>query len=652
MLEALSFLSKEHLSEVKKTQDFKKLGYFNAGCYTIDITPTVGIPMMGYSVLSKGPGKGYRIKLRAHAFYLEDEKGHNFIMIATDLVSSSIILHHKVANRIVNKTGVTLDRLMITGTHTHSGPGNFFGSGYYNFGGSNIPGFDEQLLDFLVDKLSTAAIQAFRLRKKAKIAFGQQEVYGYTRNRAIRPYAKNFNVDPSTLDKNKAIDPKLTLIRIDVEDDQGNFKPAGAFHNFAIHGTAVSFENDLYTADTHGVVERVMQGKVRNHYGLNYDIVYGLSQGTAGDVSPAWEVQDYKENERIGRGLAETCFELYQKLGSKLNDKVELSSFYEEVPMYNNKETDPTIKPAKRGLMGWAELGGAEDGRSFVFNFGPIAEEKPRRYLVEWYDHTYKRPFLGELQRLVPPILFPTFFALQILRINELLILTVPNEITIEMGRRIKEAALEQANSQGIKCDTAIISSITNQYGGYLTTPEEYSLQNYEGASTLYGENTGPYLTHRFKQMITQMAEGKPTNYPNHWDFCVSVRKTFFASPEKTVLGDRKAIKGPIIEQNHIWVEWIDVDKGRIDFDRPLVQIEKKEQDGSWVLYYEEGIPVSDEGISIEVRYKKQTGILARMGLYRATWYIEKKPNKGEYRFVILPRYKFSTLAFPSFTIE
>jgi len=83
---------------------------------------------------------------------------------------------------------------------------------------------------------------------------------------------------------------------------------------------------------------------------------------------------------------------------------------------------------------------------------------------------------------------------IQILRIGNLVILVAPGEFTTMAGRRMRNAIRASLTSSGVlEADEEIFVAIAgpaNTYGHYVTTREEYSVQRYEGASTLYGPFT------------------------------------------------------------------------------------------------------------------------------------------------------------------
>ncbi|ACO63157.1 neutral/alkaline ceramidase [Micromonas commoda] len=83
----------------------------------------------------------------------------------------------------------------------------------------------------------------------------------------------------------------------------------------------------------------------------------------------------------------------------------------------------------------------------------------------------------------------------QVLRVGTLLVACVPAEVTTAAGARlvrwIKASAAEAAGTGRTDGDwEVIVTGLANGYSGYVTTPEEYAAQRYEGASTLYGPNT------------------------------------------------------------------------------------------------------------------------------------------------------------------
>lgn len=99
------------------------------------------------------------------------------------------------------------------------------------------------------------------------------------------------------------------------------------------------------------------------------------------------------------------------------------------------------------------------------------------------------------------------------LRVGNLVMLIVPGELTTMAGRRLRyvlqstllsdpshvlcsNAVRAQLISSGVIDQSAyvVIAGPANTYGHYITTPEEYTVQRYEGASTIFGPRMFPHL--------------------------------------------------------------------------------------------------------------------------------------------------------------
>jgi neutral ceramidase len=119
---------------------------------------------------------------------------------------------------------------------------------------------------------------------------------------------------------------------------------------------------------------------------------------------------------------------------------------------------------------------------------------------------------------LPKPILFgvgkggltPKILPLQILRIGQLVIVGVPAEITTMAGRRLRATVLGELSSIGVK--HLAITAYANDYSQYITTKEEYDMQHYEGASTLFGPRTLLAYQQEFRKLAIALGNGRPVN--------------------------------------------------------------------------------------------------------------------------------------------
>ncbi|MBW2191479.1 MAG: neutral/alkaline non-lysosomal ceramidase N-terminal domain-containing protein, partial [Deltaproteobacteria bacterium] len=78
---------------------------------------------------------------------------------------------------------------------------------------------------------------------------------------------------------------------------------------------------------------------------------------------------------------------------------------------------------------------------------------------------------------------------------------------TTMSGRRMRDTVHEIL---GEEVSHVVIAGYSNDYAGYITTPEEYAVQQYEGGHTLFGPWTLPAFRQELARLATALAEGAP----------------------------------------------------------------------------------------------------------------------------------------------
>lgn len=598
--------------------------------------------MFGYSKARTHDAAGVRTRLYARALYLEDANGERLVLVQCDLGAISALLHRQVAQAIVQETGLTADRLLLAATHTHAGPGGYFGAGFYNTWGSNRAGYDPRLVTFLTQRLAWAILDAYTTRAPARLAIGHTTIFGLTRNRSLEAYDTNPSpIEPpgtlwTMLKEYRAVDPVFTMLRVDRLVGAGA-QPLGAFTNFAIHGTAVAASNDLYSGDVHAAAERTLEWAIQRHYGVTQEVIHALTNGTEGDVSPAYSTQGMLEAERLGTDLGNKAFELFRSLDGRLTTEVRLGHNYEEVSLRTPHVVDD-LPLCPHPMVGAPVLGGSEEGRSLLYDEQHGIYEGARQ-TAPVGCHTWKRQALDFLQDLVPSKDFPTALTVQALRINDLLLVTVPGEMTTDLGQRLRQVILQTAQNTGQTVTHVAVVGLANQYVSYFTTPEEYTVQHYEGGSTLYGPASGLLVVARLIRLVEQMARPETLPVvPAQWHFNPGLKVPLL--PTTPALNARREARQLELDQSATppipRFVWQDFTPGAIQFDGPLVALEVQTPQGTWAPLFVDDIPVDDRGLAVEIRYLQEVPA-SGAGLWRATWY-PSSPAPGLLRFVVAAR--------------
>jgi neutral ceramidase len=600
-----------------------------AGMAVIDITPPIGMPKFGYSAWAKD-SDGFRTRLKARAFYLRGSDGEPMALVQLDLGSGSLALHHVIAERIAARTDIPAHALTLLVTHTHTGPANFLDSDFYNVFGANRPGFDPVLFEFLATRISDAVIEAFEQRRPARFATGQVPVWGLTRNRSVEAWANNFDIPAAQINEAlafRAVNPQMTMLRIDLQHDDGNFYPAGALTAFSIHGTSIPAFTAPYHADVWAWLARDVEAAI-TATGTPFNAIHGPFQGTHADNNPAWHLGERGDiaSRRIGKALAGEAISLWQSLDTKLNDELTLQSGSR---LLNVLELNDNARfgLCERAIVGAATAGAANGDEVFPIAWLPYLQEGWPRSAFTDGCHGVKQWMLSKLQLLLPADRYPHRALLQVLRINDLVLVTAPWEVTLESGNAIREEVRAQLPDGDWLVE---ISSLANGMFGYVTTPAEYALQYYEGGHTIYGPQTLAFLRGQFAQLSRDLvADGVVRDIPNEYRFDLA-RRQFWPEPGDNH-GVRKILKTPTFVRGELplepyWQMTIEAEPpAHMVLHEALLAVENETGE----------IIASDEGTDLQILLLDDQGDRAR---YALRWFNPPLGGEQRHRLVLLGR--------------
>lgn len=100
------------------------------------------------------------------------------------------------------------------------------------------------------------------------------------------------------------------------------------------------------------------------------------------------------------------------------------------------------------------------------------------------------KPILLDVGEIDQPYAWaPNLVDIQMLRVGQFVIIISPSEATTMSGRRWRNAVAKEATGFLDKEPVVVLGGPANSYSHYCATPEEYDIQRYEGASTLFGRH-------------------------------------------------------------------------------------------------------------------------------------------------------------------
>jgi len=614
-----------------------------AGVAEVDITPAIGLPKFGYSSWAKN-ADGFRTRLKARAFYLHGPGQTPLALVQLDLGAGSLPLQYAVAERIATTTDVPARALSLLVTHTHSGPGQYLGSDFYNSFGANAAGFDPVLFGFLSDRIAEAVTRAYQNRRPARIASGQTDIWGLTRNRSVQAWARNHNLDPEQAGEDmarRAVNPRMTMLRIDLRADDGRYYPAGALTLFSIHGTAIP----AFTRPYHADVWHWLQHGLSDRFGddLPWPFVHGAFQATHADNNPAWRPDQRGDLEarRIGQALGEQAGRLFTRLQPELAPRLRTAAASRVLNVLEMAD-EQRHGLCERAVVGAATLGAANGDEVFPVSYLPFLQEGWPRTLFADGCQAEKQWALSKLQLLMSADTFPHRALIQIMRINDLVLVPLPWEITLESGNRIRGAVLDTLPAGS---DWRVeISSLANGFFGYAVTEAEYGAQYYEGGHTLYGPHTLDFLAAQSARLSEDLLRsGGVDDYPKESRFEL-LRHQYWpdGDPERTWSrswrqparfhrGGRQA--GPYWS----W-RFLGEPPGDLHLHQPLLRILRSS---------DRGTHIDDDSGDLQIRLIDDD--VDGRGLYEVRWYHPPVAQRGRFQLELQAGPNAPALISPAF---
>ncbi|WP_327150949.1 neutral/alkaline ceramidase [Nocardia sp. NBC_01329] len=493
-------------------------GEYRIGLGISDITgPAAECGMMGYSQQDQTTA-GIHLRPRARAFvFATGESRIVFAVAENAMIFQSV--HHGVLTELARRFGdlYTEHNVLLTSTHSHAVCGGAAHDYAYNL---SILGFQQQVYDAEVNGLVEAISTAHADLGPGTLTLGRSELHDASVNRSRVAFDRNPAEDRAHFPE--AVDPAVTALGISKGGRQ-----VGAITWFATHNTSMTNKNRLISADNKGYASFTHE---HTDHGVRYldgapEFVAAFAQTNAGDMSPNLNLapgsgptdNEFDNTRIIGERQYEasrTALENARPSSGPVGSVfcyIDLSDITVDARFAPGGVPRHTAPPAA-GVSLFA--GSVEDGPGLPG--GPIQEGVRHPFLESLGDpHPAVPAWLADAQApkavavpftLLPPAPWvPSVVPVQIMRIGALYLAAAGAEFTIVAGLRIRRAV---ADALGVGLDQVLTQGYANAYHEYVTTPEEYDAQQYEGASTLFGRNTLPAYQQEFTRLATALAAG------------------------------------------------------------------------------------------------------------------------------------------------
>ena len=468
-----------------------------AGLGIVPLDMPLGISMAGYG-LRVGPTSPYAEALGASTgqydrFYVKalalDDGLHRVILVRSPMCWVSDFLQTQIVQYIIEKTGIDFSKnLIITATHTHSGPARFW---------NLLPekklgflGYDEFLPEAfrrIAHSFAEAIIAAHNDLKPAKLGYAVD---------------KNFDPDDKIFSDRRGASPRekhgiLTVIRVDREDGT----PLAALMSFPMHGIIGSFNKFFLTQDAAGGLEMAFEEYAEERLGKRIEAFF--MQGPAGDVSPrAGHLghEDIQRMQLLGHTAAPPIWQLYQGITTK-ND-IPLGIVNQRVGI-------------SRKLIGYNddEFYEEKDGKKMPYRFGGL---KCVDQAFDYNKEPEKRHQDGKLGCVLvvemlndgAPIPQFTKTHLTVAKIGDLTLATFPGEATSFLGLKLRKALEERS---GGKIKDLVVLGYSQDHHFYLLDEEDWWRGGYEASMNIWGPRFGDYILKHVTELALKLTAEKPT---------------------------------------------------------------------------------------------------------------------------------------------
>ncbi len=414
---------------------------FRAGSYAVDISPRVLPAIQNGSFLEQTTN---RIDDPLHARCLVMSDADTTVGIA--IVDSCMIPRDvcDAIKRLVERDcGIPADRILIAATHTHSAPSMMD----YCLGSRK----DVAYTEFAIPRIASGIVRAYGLMEPAKAGWAVTDAPDHTHcrrwihqpnafendpfgERTVRAMMHPGYRNPAYLSPAGPVDSKLTLLSI--QSTSG--RPNTVLANYSMHyfgGT------DGFSADYFGDFARYLETKLGENNPAAQPLVGMMSQGTSGDLH--W--MDYSKPPRADYKRSQYA----QELGDIAMKALQEVKYHTEVDL-RMAETRLKLErrlPSKSRLE-WAQA--IETKRNGL---------RPRN-LQEVYAEQAIWIRDNPSAELV----------LQALRIGELGVAAIPNEVFAITGLKLKAQSPIQP---------LMNLELANGAEGYIPPPEQHYLGGY-----------------------------------------------------------------------------------------------------------------------------------------------------------------------------
>ena len=455
---------------------FAKTPELRAGAAAVDITPTQ-FPMNMPGGFSANMAEKAHDPFHSRALVLDDGETTMAMVVVDNLGAGPEVLNEAKALAAA-MTGMSPDNMLISSTHTHSGPS-------LNTRSESAAAYYKQFVEGVAGSIA----QAHAALKPASVGAAAHPLADEVFNRRwylkpgkmpLNPFGRldtvkmNPGTSPDVLDRPAGpTDPDITILS--VQDLKR--KQIALFANYSLHYVGGAPKGQM-SADYFGEFARLMPSRVRgdDHF------VAMMSNGTSGDINniafgatrPPRE--PFEQIRVVAQKAADTAWFAHRKIEKHQAD-VRLGMRQREITLKYRRPSDQEVAEAKAVL--------AVKDKDAI-------EKLPR------LAQNYARSVVNAAEREEETITVK----IQAIRVGDFAVCGIPFETFVEIGLDLKKRS---------PFSQTMVIGLANGRHGYLPTPEQHKLGGYETwlGTNQVQEDTSVILTENLLEMLAEMKKAE-----------------------------------------------------------------------------------------------------------------------------------------------
>jgi len=432
-----------------------------AGFSRLDVTPPLGIPIVGYYKPRFAEGVLDALEVNALALAVEDKK---VVLISVDNCGFSETVANSYRDHICEVTGLPADCVFLHATHTHTGP-------------STCPTYKEDLVlvaeyegnpllpqyyEYLRRKLADAAVLALKDLQPAKMgwAVGDAPKVAFVRRFRMKDGKVRTNPgvgNPDILHPIGDVDERVNVLRFDREKD------SLVLVNFGNHPDAVGdslISGDWPTLLRHRLEKALDNVKSIFFNGAQGDVNHVNVNAKGGDFNDTFHDFDdvdrgYGHARHMGNVVAAGVLQIFDKVTYIDVDNIKTLEKTIEIP-----SAMPTPEEAREAhIINDLHMAGKDEEIPFEgMELTTVVAEAARMVRLEHGPESFPMNFLG-------------------IAVGNVALFGIPGEPFTGVGRGLKEA---------LGWDLVLPCCLTNGCRGYFPMIDAYEEGGYEARSSSF----------------------------------------------------------------------------------------------------------------------------------------------------------------------